>query len=552
MKLIHIYIHTYKHLKNLNIPLHGGFECSCTDNKLTLCKSKTLDDYYDGLSIQGIIGKNGVGKSTILELICNNKQDYSQQYLLVWHDDNIGYRVNCNYYDLEKISADADANMHIGIEKPPTSIVNINNISLPFTYTQAMSPWISFLTPSTYKSYHANRRRQYKVLSNYFSSSTNYSHEVRPRYYISLKKLTEDDIRRVFKVIMRDESAYGLFNKLAHSNGIPYPEKVFSIIDNYGSSLGKFNIYLTSCMQLARKYQCIDELNSSFQHCAGLMLFIILIKSGNDNFKYSIDEWLDTVYPEFEEITYGYNNEIKKKNKKNTLLELNSIAAHVTNDYIYKIESYFNDGYYKLYSDDETATKVYIDNPEEIQDLLSKSKNDIFDFSSIISHGWDGLSSGELAKSMLLANIYYYVKRCNHESSHLILIDEIDLYLHPEWQRKIINDIISLIRGEISTSKLQLIITSHSPIIISDLLPENIVNIDRTQSGEITIRKSPGYATQISDLYLSGMHISSTFGELVHSTLTKLMNKKGILSDSDKIIISRIESKNIKKLLGSE
>ncbi|WP_429099312.1 AAA family ATPase [Aeromonas veronii] len=549
MKLIHIYIHTYKHLKDLNIHLHGGFECFCTDNKLKIRKSKTLDDYYDGLSIQGIIGKNGVGKSTILELICNTKPDYSQQYLLVWLDDDNCYRVNCNYYDLDEIDADTDATIHIGIENNITSIVNINNISNPFTYTQRTSSRVSFLTPSTYKSEHANRRRQYTALSNYFSYSNHYPDEVRPRYYISLNKLRESDIRRVLNVIMKDQSAYELLIKSLRPNGVLNLENIFLTIMNYSPNLVRSNIYLTSCIQLVQEYPYIDGLNSSFQHCAGLTLFITLIKNRNYKLQESIDEWSYRVYPEFKNISLSYKNEIKK-NKLSP--KPHSISAQIIDNYIYNIEFYLAGNNFKVDVDDDTATKIYIDSPGEIHDFLSKSKNEFYDFSSIISYGWDGLSSGELAKSLLLANIYHYVRQCDHANCHLILIDEIDLYLHPEWQRKIINDIISLVRGEISTSKLQFIITSHSPIIISDLLPENIVNIDRTQSGEINIKKSPGYATQISDLYLSGMHISSTFGELVHSTLTKIMNKNGILSDSDKAIISRIKSRNIRRLLGSE
>jgi hypothetical protein len=127
-------------------------------------------------------------------------------------------------------------------------------------------------------------------------------------------------------------------------------------------------------------------------------------------------------------------------------------------------------------------------------------------------------------------------------------MDEIDIYLHPEWQRKIISEIISLISTESIAEKYQFIITSHSPIVISDLLPENIVSLSKQNNGDIFISDSPGYATQITDLYLQGLHISSTYGEITNDTLTRLLNKKTRTQD-DIDIISRISSNNIRNLL---
>ncbi|WP_442795422.1 AAA family ATPase [Pelobium manganitolerans] len=54
------------------------------------------------------------------------------------------------------------------------------------------------------------------------------------------------------------------------------------------------------------------------------------------------------------------------------------------------------------------------------------------------------------------------------EGEAVILIDELDLHLHPKWQRTIVSDL------QRTFPNCQFIVTTHSPQIISSVLPENI------------------------------------------------------------------------------
>ena len=55
------------------------------------------------------------------------------------------------------------------------------------------------------------------------------------------------------------------------------------------------------------------------------------------------------------------------------------------------------------------------------------------------------------------------------ESEGVVLIDEIDLHLHPKWQRRVIADLRR------TFPKIQFFVTTHSPFIIQSLLPEDCV-----------------------------------------------------------------------------
>lgn len=84
--------------------------------------------------------------------------------------------------------------------------------------------------------------------------------------------------------------------------------------------------------------------------------------------------------------------------------------------------------------------------------------------------------------------------------SILLLIDEIDLYLHPEWQRQILNDLLTAIQEEFPRNYFQIIITSHSPIILSDIPQENSIFLKRNEDGKI-VQDKHGIQTFGANIY---------------------------------------------------
>jgi len=58
------------------------------------------------------------------------------------------------------------------------------------------------------------------------------------------------------------------------------------------------------------------------------------------------------------------------------------------------------------------------------------------------------------------------------ETPGIVLIDELDLHLHPRWQRNIVNDL------KRTFPKIQFICTTHSPQIIGEVLPNELMILD--------------------------------------------------------------------------
>lgn len=53
----------------------------------------------------------------------------------------------------------------------------------------------------------------------------------------------------------------------------------------------------------------------------------------------------------------------------------------------------------------------------------------------------------------------------------VVLIDELDLHLHPTWQRRIIHDL------KTTFPSIQFIATTHSPQLIGEALPEEVIRL---------------------------------------------------------------------------
>ena len=55
------------------------------------------------------------------------------------------------------------------------------------------------------------------------------------------------------------------------------------------------------------------------------------------------------------------------------------------------------------------------------------------------------------------------------ETEGIVLIDEVDLHLHPTWQQRIIGDLKEIF------PKVQFIVTTHAPAVISTVKSEIII-----------------------------------------------------------------------------
>jgi len=90
----------------------------------------------------------------------------------------------------------------------------------------------------------------------------------------------------------------------------------------------------------------------------------------------------------------------------------------------------------------------------------------------LLSDGERGVLTLALDLTRRLSEANPGLNNPTRDGEAVVLIDELDLHLHPEWQRTIVG------RLEKTFPNCQFIATTHSPQIISEVQPENIIRLD--------------------------------------------------------------------------
>jgi len=121
-------------------------------------------------------------------------------------------------------------------------------------------------------------------------------------------------------------------------------------------------------------------------------------------------------------------------------------------------------------------------------------------------------SAGENTIMFYLERIAFLLQE-KHEKPIILLFDEIELYLHPAWQQKILNIILDIIKAS-EVKNFHLILTSHSPFLISDLPKENVIFLNKYKKDEDPNQKD-GNCKVLKD----GIK-KQTFGANIHTLLS--------------------------------
>lgn len=121
----------------------------------------------------------------------------------------------------------------------------------------------------------------------------------------------------------------------------------------------------------------------------------------------------------------------------------------------------------------------------------------------------DGFSTGELAYIQLFSSLNSNLCGVISGESITIMLDEPDNTMHPEWSRKFLYNLTRFLSNY--DFEIQIIITTHSPLMISDLLKKDVIIINK--DGE-SIKSKYGWMSNIHDIIRETFCLTSSFGEL--------------------------------------
>lgn len=129
---------------------------------------------------------------------------------------------------------------------------------------------------------------------------------------------------------------------------------------------------------------------------------------------------------------------------------------------------------------------------------------------------FNGISTGEAQYLDLHAALYHAIKTYRHRKGDtcVLLLDEPDCRFHPEWSRNFILNLTELLQTDVFRDyRYQIIISTHSPMLVSDVPKESIHCLYRNEDGSILIRPSDyGLMSNLNDLITDSFFADSIFG----------------------------------------
>lgn len=173
------------------------------------------------------------------------------------------------------------------------------------------------------------------------------------------------------------------------------------------------------------------------------------------------------------------------------------------------------------------------------------------------------LSSGENAMFTMYGRLYsvinskYDANQMDTKDKNLIiLMDEPELYLHPEWQRHLIYKLMKFFNEVYSKYNVQLIISSNTPFLLSDLPRENVILLEKKEnkiSGEYGIEVNKElldltFGQNIHTLLKKSFFMKSTMGEFSKNKIDNLIKK--LNNDDEKINDEKEEIEKVINMIG--
>ncbi len=127
---------------------------------------------------------------------------------------------------------------------------------------------------------------------------------------------------------------------------------------------------------------------------------------------------------------------------------------------------------------------------------------------------------GDIARRLVLLNPSSNPKKSPLDGNGIVLIDEIDLHLHPKWQQSVVPKLIK------TFPNIQFILTTHSPIVISTVHHDS-VKILKNGGMQNSIKGTLG--AKASRVMNENFYVDDRYSEL--NETKKLEKYKGLVYD---------------------
>lgn len=146
---------------------------------------------------------------------------------------------------------------------------------------------------------------------------------------------------------------------------------------------------------------------------------------------------------------------------------------------------------------------------------------------------------GDLARRLAIANP---VLDNPLEGSGVVLIDEIDLHLHPKWQRLVVPGLLEVFPG------CQFVISTHSPHVITHVQPECLFRLKQTSEGAVAEKPNESYGKNVDRILEDLMGLETTRPDPVETDLHTVFQS----IDEGALDVARTKIEALRRTIGGD
>lgn len=146
---------------------------------------------------------------------------------------------------------------------------------------------------------------------------------------------------------------------------------------------------------------------------------------------------------------------------------------------------------------------------------------------------------GDLARRLAIANP---IRDNPLDGEGVILIDEIDLHLHPKWQRMVIPKLTEVF------TNCQFLISTHSPHVITHVQPESLFLLSMTPQGLEALRPSESYGKTTERILEDLMGLETTRPDEVTAAIKRIYDQIG----REHLDEARVSIRNLGERIGED
>lgn len=157
-----------------------------------------------------------------------------------------------------------------------------------------------------------------------------------------------------------------------------------------------------------------------------------------------------------------------------------------------------------------------------------KEYDKISSYFASFSFSWEGLSSGESAFLSLFGRLFSIREKIIGNNNLILLLDEADMLFHPEWQRNYIEILHKVIPIIFPNKNIQVILATHSPLMLSDIPKQNTLFLQKDKDTGITeaIEGEDTFAANIFSLLRNAFFLEKCgMGEYSFNKIEWLINQ---------------------------